>query len=118
MGSTTVKVVIFNAEAEALYSRYQRHLSDVRATVAHMLDEALNAAPFSSLPPEEEPLFTLSLTGSGAISLAEEMHLTFVQEVIASAASIRRRIPDADVTIELGGEVAKITFFTGELSSA
>ena len=113
VGSTTVKVVIFNAEAEALYSLYQRHLSDVRATVAHMLDEALNAAPFSSLPPEEEPLFTLSLTGSGAISLAEEMHLTFVQEVIASAASIRRRIPDADVTIELGGEDAKITFFTG-----
>ena len=35
VGSTTVKVVIFNADAEAIYARYQRHLSDVRATVAH-----------------------------------------------------------------------------------
>ncbi len=115
VGSTTVKVVIFNTEAEAVYARYQRHMSDVRATVAQMLAEALDAAPFSadSDVNGREQLFTLSLTGSGAISLAEEMNLTFVQEVIASAASIRHIIPDADVTIELGGEDAKITFFTG-----
>ncbi len=45
VGSTTVKVVIFNADAEAIYARYQRHLSDVRATVAHMLAEALDSVP-------------------------------------------------------------------------
>ena len=45
VGSTTVKVVIFNTEAEAVYARYQRHMSDVRATVAQMLAEALDAAP-------------------------------------------------------------------------
>ena len=44
VGSTTVKVVIFNTEAEAVYARYQRHMSDVRATVAQMLAEALDAA--------------------------------------------------------------------------
>ena len=117
VGSTTVKVVIFNADAEAIYARYQRHLSDVRATVAHMLAEALDSVPLPTDSSGEaeggQPLFTLSLTGSGAISLAEEMNLPFVQEVIASASSIRRMIPDADVTIELGGEDAKITFFTG-----
>ena len=48
VGSTTVKVVIFNTEAEAVYARYQRHMSDVRATVAQMLAEALDAAPFSA----------------------------------------------------------------------
>ncbi|MBR3880846.1 MAG: 2-hydroxyglutaryl-CoA dehydratase, partial [Mailhella sp.] len=86
---------------------YQRHLSDVRATVAQLFREALTDDRFAGLD------YTLAATGSGAIALTEEFKIPFVQEVIASSESIRRRIPDVDVTIELGGEDAKITFFTG-----
>ena len=111
IGSTTVKVVIMNGAKEVVHSRYQRHLSDVRATVAQLLDEALSAPGLAQFDPA--PAFTLAATGSGAIALAEELRIPFVQEVIASAESIRHTIPDVDVTIELGGEDAKITFFTG-----
>ena len=107
IGSTTVKLVILDRSSRLLYARYQRHLSDVRATVAQLLHEALGDSRISGLD------FTLAATGSGAIALTDEFGITFVQEVIASAESIRKRIPDVDVTIELGGEDAKITFFTG-----
>ena len=107
IGSTTVKLVVLDRSSRVLYARYQRHLSDVRATVAQLFHEALADERISGLD------FTLAATGSGAIALTDEFGIPFVQEVIASAESIRRRIPDADVTIELGGEDAKITFFTG-----
>ena len=107
IGSTTVKLVVLDPSTRVLYARYQRHLSDVRSTVAQLFREALADGGLSG------HTFTLAATGSGAISLTEELGIPFVQEVIASAESIRRRIPDVDVTIELGGEDAKITFFTG-----
>ena len=107
IGSTTVKLVILDPSSRVLYARYQRHLSDVRATVAQLFREALAESSLAGLR------YTLAATGSGAIALTEEFHIPFVQEVIASAESIRTHIPDADVTIELGGEDAKITFFTG-----
>lgn len=109
IGSTTVKVIILNDAEEVLYARYQRHLSDVRATVAQLLSAALADPQFA----RDDLRFTLSTSGSGAIALAGELNIPFVQEVIASAESIRHRIPDVDATVELGGEDAKITFFTG-----
>jgi predicted CoA-substrate-specific enzyme activase len=107
VGSTTVKTVAINERCDVLFSRYQRHLSEVRATVADMLREVAATLPGASLH--------IALTGSGAISLAEDLNLPFVQEVISSGLCIRRYIPDADVAIELGGEDAKLTFFTGGL---
>ena len=112
IGSTTVKVAVLNDEHEVILAHYQRHMSDVRATVAQLLSDALNDPIFAG-PGAENCSFTLSTSGSGAIALAGEMKIPFVQEVIAAAESIRRYIPDVDVTIELGGEDAKITFFTG-----
>ncbi len=105
VGSTTVKTIVLDEQGEILFSRYQRHLSEVRATVAQLLREAMAALP--------DALWHVALTGSGSITLAEEVNLPFVQEVVASGLCIRRRIPDADVAIELGGEDAKLTFFTG-----
>lgn len=105
VGSTTVKVVVLNRSDDILFARYRRHLSEVRVTVADMLREA--AAEFPGAR------WALAASGSGAIALAAELGLPFVQEVVASGLSIRRRIPDADVAIELGGEDAKLTFFTG-----
>ena len=41
--------------------------------------------------------------------------MPFVQEVFATAEVVRRKQPDAYCAIELGGEDAKIIFFTGGL---
>lgn len=107
IGSTTVKLVVLDQSSSVLYARYERHRSEVRATVAELLREALLT------PRLREHAFTLAATGSGAIAFAAEYGIPFVQEVIASAESIRRRLPGVDIAIELGGEDAKITFFTG-----
>jgi predicted CoA-substrate-specific enzyme activase len=105
VGSTTVKIIVLDERETVLFARYQRHLSEVRGTVGQLLREAALALPRAR--------WSAALSGSGAIALAEEMGLPFVQEVVASGIWIRRRIPDADVAIELGGEDAKLTFFTG-----
>jgi predicted CoA-substrate-specific enzyme activase len=105
VGSTTVKAVALDANDKMLFARYRRHLSEVRAATAEMLKEA-----DSVLTGKHRHL---ALTGSGAISLSAEIDMPFVQEVVSSGFCIRRYIPDADVAIELGGEDAKLTFFTG-----
>ncbi|MDL2316465.1 2-hydroxyacyl-CoA dehydratase [Desulfovibrio sp. OttesenSCG-928-A18] len=107
VGSTTVKVIVVNEQDEILFSRYQRHLSEVRATVAALLREAGTAVP--------DATWHIAMSGSGSLSLSRELGQPFVQEVAASGLCIRRHIPDADVAIELGGEDAKLTFFTGGL---
>lgn len=105
IGSTTVKVIVLNSAKEVVFCKYQRHFSEVRKIVAAILQET--AEQFS------ESSWHLALSGSGAITLASELGVPFVQEVIASGISIRQQIPDADVAIELGGEDAKLTFLTG-----
>ena len=73
IGSTTVKLVILDPSSRVLYARYQRHLSDVRATVAQLFREALAESSLAGLR------YTLAATGSGAIALTEEFHIPFVQ---------------------------------------
>ena len=107
IGSTTVKLVILDKSFSLAFARYQRHMSNVRSTVAQLFREACKSQVL------QEGIFTLSVTGSGAIALSRELGIPFVQEVISCAESIRHFHPDTDVAIELGGEDAKITFFTG-----
>ena len=51
------------------------------------------------------------ITGSGGLTLARHLGVTFVQEVIAVASSLQHYAPQTDVAIELGGEDAKIIYF-------
>jgi len=104
VGSTTVKVVILDEQNEVVFSCYQRHLSEVRHKIISILREISQKFPDTS--------FRIALTGSGALSLCNLLHLNFVQEVIASSLSIKQRIPQTDVIVELGGEDAKLTFLT------
>ena len=41
VGSTTVKVAVLNKDFELLYSKYQRHFSDIRKTIYEVLSEVL-----------------------------------------------------------------------------
>ena len=56
-------------------------------------------------------IFTIALTGSGAMSAANFLDVPFIQEVVACKRAVEKYIPKTDVVIELGGEDAKIIYF-------
>ncbi len=105
IGSTTVKVVILNNENELIYSKYERHYSDIKNKLNDLLLDAYNLV--------EDAELTIMVTGSGGISLANGIGVPFTQEVIAATKAIKTFYPQTDVAIELGGEDAKITYFNG-----
>ncbi|MBI6873718.1 2-hydroxyacyl-CoA dehydratase [Clostridium aciditolerans] len=103
VGSTTVKVVVCDNKDSIVYSRYQRHFSDIKSTIINVIKEAYDYF--------KEANITIMVTGSGGLSVSEWLNISFIQEVIACTNTIKRFIPCTDVAIELGGEDAKITFF-------
>lgn len=104
VGSTTVKLVVMDADHQMLFSRYERHYADVKAARERVIKEAV-----AELGGQTPIAFTI--TGSGGIGLAKLLQLKFIQEVIACTKTVEELIPQTDVAIELGGEDAKITFF-------
>ena len=107
VGSTTVKVVVMNSKNEILYEDYRRHFSDTKKTISDLFEDVLNKF--------KKENFTLTLTGSGALSLANFLDVNFVQEVIACKNAILKYARKTDVCIELGGEDAKIIYFSNTI---
>lgn len=105
VGSTTVKTVITDSEGSIVYSKYQRHFSKVKETVIDQLKLIRADYPGES--------FTVCITGSAGLGLADSAGIPFVQEVHAAFLAVKKKQPDADAVIELGGEDAKIIFLTG-----
>ena len=103
VGSTTVKIVVMNENKETIYKDYRRHFSDTKNTVCDVLNELNEKYPNSK--------FTLALTGSGAMSAAKFLGVSFIQEVVSCKRAVENYIPQTDVVIELGGEDAKIIYF-------
>ena len=107
VGSTTIKIYITDQDDNCIYSKYERHYSDIQATIKALIKEV--AKQFGNLE------VTAVMTGSGGLSLSTYLDVKFVQEVIACTKTIETYIPECDVAIELGGEDAKITYFEGSL---
>ena len=105
IGSTTVKVVAVDEKGQILFSRYKRHYSEIKDTLYGLIEEAHEALGECSISP--------MMTGSGGVSIASALHVPFIQEVVATANAIEATAPQTDVAIELGGEDAKIIYFTG-----
>lgn len=105
VGSTTVKTVITDEESRIIYSKYQRHFSKVKETVTEQLAIIRGEYPNDK--------FTVCITGSAGLGLANSAEIPFVQEVHAAFLAVKEKAPDADAVIELGGEDAKIIFLTG-----
>ena len=105
IGSTTVKVSIIEDGGKLLFADYKRHFANIQETLADLLREG------------EEKLGALTvepvITGSGGLTLSKHLDIPFVQEVVAVATSLKDYAPQTDVAIELGGEDAKIIYFTG-----
>ena len=103
VGSTTVKVVIINHHHEMIFNAYERHFADILKTLQQILEEAYQQY--------SDDHITVTMTGSGGISLAKYLEIPFLQEVVAATKVTKLYYPQTDVAIELGGEDAKITYF-------
>ena len=106
VGSTTVKCIVMDHLEKIVYSAYERHFSQITTKVVEML-----ARIKENFPGESQ--HNLVISGSAGMGMAESCSIDFVQEVYATKVAISHRLPDTDVVIELGGEDAKILFFTG-----
>lgn len=104
VGSTTVKTVILD-DNEIIYTKYERHFSKVRETVAEQLNIIRDLYPADR--------FKIAITGSAGLGIANASGISFVQEVYSAFVAVNKSYPDADVVVELGGEDAKIIFLTG-----
>jgi predicted CoA-substrate-specific enzyme activase len=107
IGSTTVKIAVIDYKGNVVHKEYKRHFSDIKNTVTEIIKKS---SVFLG-----DSLIKISVTGSGAIDVSKYLGIQFVQEVIASSKAIERFMPNTDVAIELGGEDAKITYFSGNL---
>ena len=104
IGSTTTKLVLMDGD-NIIYRKYQRHLSRVRATTVEMLNEMQKEIHIDNV--------SVTVSGSAGMGMAQSAGLGFIQEVYATSEVISRLAPDTGVVIELGGEDAKVIFFTG-----
>ncbi len=104
IGSTTVKIVILNERNEVLFSDYERHFANIQETLASLLKKGKELLGSIVIHPV--------ITGSGGLTLAKHLNIPFNQEVVAVSSALSFLAPKTDVAIELGGEDAKIIYFT------
>lgn len=104
VGSTTVKTVILS-DGDIIRTKYERHFSKVKETVAEQLREIQKDFPNDK--------FKIMITGSAGLGIANTSGIDFTQEVYAAFVAVNKSYPSADVVVELGGEDAKIIFLTG-----
>lgn len=103
IGSTTVKIAVLDEENRILFSDYERHYANIQETLALLLTRAVKELGSVQVYPV--------ITGSGGLTLAQHLHIPFVQEVVAVSEALQTYAPKTDVAIELGGEDAKIIYF-------
>ena len=103
IGSTTVKVAVLDRDQNLLFSDYRRHFADIQGTLADLIEEAMEKLGDHPVSP--------MITGSGGLTLAGNMKVPFLQEVVAVSTSLQKHFPQTNVAIDLGGEDAKIIYF-------
>ena len=107
IGSTTIKLVVADEFNHFIFDRYRRHHSNIKETLLELAAEAMaELGTFS---------FKAMITGSGGLSLANWVGVPFVQEVIAVSDALSFRAPQTNVAIEIGGEDAKIIYFSNTI---
>ncbi len=107
IGSTTVKVVLLDKNGAISFSDYKRHYANIQETLHGLLADAKELLGDCTVWP--------MITGSGGLTISGHLDIPFIQEVVAVSAALKSYAPQTDVAIELGGEDAKIIYFTGGL---
>ncbi|MGN0383903.1 MAG: acyl-CoA dehydratase activase-related protein [Eubacterium sp.] len=104
IGSTTVKIAILDDKKNIVFSDYERHYANIQETLALLIEKGQEQLGDIMLSP--------TITGSGGLTLSKHLDVPFVQEVVAVSTSLQDYNPYTDVAIELGGEDAKIIYFS------
>lgn len=103
IGSTTVKIVVLDADHKLLYADYRRHNMNIRETVKDAVEPVFQQFPQAEV--------RAAVTGSVGMGYAECWQLPFVQEVIAAATMVKQQFPETKTFIDIGGEDSKMIFF-------
>lgn len=105
IGSTTVKLAVLEATTNKIIHRaYRRHRARQVSEARALLQEFVDAYPGHPI--------RLAIAGSGGAALAETLGVPFIQEVVANATALQKLYPQTRTAIELGGQDAKVIFFT------
>ena len=107
IGSTTVKLVVLDEIGKIIFGEYRRHHAHTQGALKTLLMQAKMELG--------DCILKTKITGSGSINLGKALNIEFIQEVAAVATALKAEAPQTDVAIELGGEDAKIIYFTGGL---
>lgn len=105
IGSTTIKMVILDASDQTIFSRYERHFSNIKESLLSLFNEVLEVT--------EGVDISVMITGSGGMSISSLLDVPFIQEVIAVSNTVKEVAEDTEVAIEIGGEDAKIIYLNG-----
>ncbi len=107
VGSTTAKIVALDASThEVVLSRYWRHHARQAECAARLLTELQDAYPNAHIE--------ATVTGSGGTVIARILGVPYIQEVVANAIAVSTYYPQTRCAIELGGQDAKMIFFTAD----
>lgn len=104
IGSTTVKIAILDDRNQIIFSAYERHFANIQETLRQIIERAYQELGNQDIAPV--------ITGSGGLAISSHLDIPFVQEVVSVATALKDYAPQTDVAIELGGEDAKIIYFT------
>ncbi len=104
VGSTTVKVAVLDENNDIIFSDYKRHFANIKETLSDLVNDAYTKLGNSDI--------CAAITGSGGFALSTVLGIPFTQEVVCVSTALTDYAPQTDVAIELGGEDAKIIYFT------
>lgn len=104
VGSTTVKIVVLDSNTQIIYKTYRRHQANIQQSLVEEL------AKVDIRFPDAE--FVINITGSAGMGIGERVNISFVQEVVAAVEVVKNTYSDTHTLIDLGGEDAKMVFFT------
>ena len=105
IGSTTVKIAILDENNQILFSDYERHFANIQETLQQLLEKAVDKLGTFHVHPV--------ITGSGGLTLATPFECAvYTGGCCGIDSSYRTMRHRRDVAIELGGEDAKIIYFT------
>lgn len=103
-GSTTVKVVVLEEDGKIIFSKYVRHNAKIVQTLNGIISELKRELG--------DKTFSVCLTGSIGMGIAQRSGLGFVQEVIAASKAAKEKAREGIKSmIDIGGEDAKVVFF-------
>lgn len=104
VGSTTIKSIVLDSVGNIVYSAYERHFSQITAKTVEALTKIRSRFV-------KEKDFSLVISGSAGMGMAESCGIDFVQEVYATKVAAEKNVPDTDVLSSLAERMQRSYFY-------